>query len=130
MFGRREAGVLGATVVLAGGVAYLIWNYVSSSGEKKPETRPEKDGKSAREEGEGKEGERKEEQVVAAAAAAAPVVGATAQKAPEVKTVTSPDTPSRIPLLFLCLKKTVEEEETSMFQRYTQNRPNYSAVRR
>lgn len=104
MFGRREAGVLGATVVLAGGVAYLIWNYVSSSGEKKPETRPEKDGKSAREEGEGKEEERKEEQVVVVAAAA-PVVGATAQKAPEVKTVTSPDTPSRIPLLFLCLKK-------------------------
>lgn len=91
MFGRREAGVLGATVVLAGGVAYLIWNYASSSGEKKPETRPEKDGKSAREEGEGegKEEERKEEPVVVVAAAA-PVVGATAQKAPEVKNLNFP----------------------------------------
>lgn len=89
MFGRREAGVLGATVVLAGGVAYLIWNYASSSAEKKPETRPEKDGKSAREEGEGKEEETKEEPVVVIAAAA-PVVGATAQKAPEVKNLNFP----------------------------------------
>lgn len=36
MFGMREAGVLGLSVVVAGGVAYLIWNYASSSGRKKP----------------------------------------------------------------------------------------------
>lgn len=62
MFGLREAGVLGASVVVAGGVAYLIWNYASSSGEKKPETRPGLDGQITREEGERKEQrERKKE---------------------------------------------------------------------
>lgn len=79
MFGLREAGIFGASVVLAGGVAYVIWNYASSSGEKKPETRPKKDGKSSREKGEEKEEERTEE------AATAPVVAAEALKASEVK---------------------------------------------
>ncbi|KAM6952325.1 ADP-ribosylation factor-like protein 9 isoform 1-T1 [Lycodopsis pacificus] len=56
MFGLREAGVLGASVALAGGVAYFIWNYSSSSsGEKKPQTRPRRGGKRA---GEAKEEER------------------------------------------------------------------------
>lgn len=56
MFGLREAGVLGASVALAGGVAYFIWNYSSSSsGEKKPQTRPRIGGKRA---GEAKEEER------------------------------------------------------------------------
>uniref|UniRef100_A0A4W6BXZ2 ADP-ribosylation factor-like 9 n=1 Tax=Lates calcarifer TaxID=8187 RepID=A0A4W6BXZ2_LATCA len=41
MFGLREAGILGASVAVAGGVAYLIWNYVSSfPGQKTPEPRP------------------------------------------------------------------------------------------
>ncbi|XP_029297091.1 LOW QUALITY PROTEIN: ADP-ribosylation factor-like protein 9 [Cottoperca gobio] len=65
MFGLREAGVLGASVALAGGVAYLVWNYASSSGEKKPETRPEKDGKSGEEE---RREEEAEQTVVAAEA--------------------------------------------------------------
>ncbi|XP_070769144.1 ADP-ribosylation factor-like protein 9 isoform X2 [Enoplosus armatus] len=75
MFGLREAGVLGASVVLAGGVAYLIWNSASSSGEKKPEKRPKQDNKSGREKGEVKEeeeeerGEEAEPTVVVAAAA-------------------------------------------------------------
>lgn len=47
MFGLREAGVLGASAVVAGGVAYLIWNYASSSGHQKPETRPGEDGRSS-----------------------------------------------------------------------------------
>ncbi|XP_072251260.1 ADP-ribosylation factor-like protein 9 [Leuresthes tenuis] len=51
MFGLREAGILSASVVLAGGVAYLIWNYVPSPGQKKRDTRPGEDGKSTREEG-------------------------------------------------------------------------------
>ncbi|XP_061582103.1 ADP-ribosylation factor-like protein 9 [Cololabis saira] len=39
MFGLREAGVVGASAALAGAVAYLIWNYVSSPGQNKPDTR-------------------------------------------------------------------------------------------
>lgn len=61
MFGLRGAGALGASVAVAGGVAYLIWSYASSSGEKKPETRQGRDGKSAREEGEAEDGKRREE---------------------------------------------------------------------
>ncbi|XP_022615528.1 ADP-ribosylation factor-like protein 9 isoform X2 [Seriola dumerili] len=83
MFGLREAGALGASVVVAGGVAYLIWNYASSSGEKKPEPRPGQDGRSPKEGGEGKKEERKEEattEQTVVAAAAAPVVAATAPK--------------------------------------------------
>ncbi|KAM9356919.1 ADP-ribosylation factor-like protein 9 [Symphorus nematophorus] len=89
MFGLREAGVLGFSVALAGGVAYLIWNYASSSGRKKqPETRPRQDGGSAREAGEGEE--RREEDAVVAAAA--PVVAAEATKASQSKPVESAGT--------------------------------------
>lgn len=85
MFGLREAGVWGATVFLAGGVAYFIWRYASSSAEKKHKSRPEIYGRKDREERErrGKEEERTEETVVAVAAA--PVVAATPEKASEVK---------------------------------------------
>lgn len=79
MFGFREAGVLGASVALAGGLAYLIWNYASSYRENKPE----QDGKSA---GEGKEetgGEEAEQTIVVTAAAT--VGAAQPQEAPEVK---------------------------------------------
>uniref|UniRef100_A0A3B5A7W1 ADP ribosylation factor like GTPase 9 n=1 Tax=Stegastes partitus TaxID=144197 RepID=A0A3B5A7W1_9TELE len=69
MFGLREAGVLGASAALAGGVAYLIWNYASSSGHKKPETRPGEDVKSG---GEGKTEERREEAEQTISAAEAP----------------------------------------------------------
>lgn len=83
MFGMREAGVFGASVVLAGGVAFVIWKYASSSGKKKSERRPEQVGKSAREKGEGKEEGRREE------AAAAPVVAAEAQKTSESRPAVS-----------------------------------------
>lgn len=79
MFGLKEIRLLCATVV-AGGVAYFIWTYASSSGTKKPKTRPKKDGKNAKEGGEGRNEEEKEEPAVAAA----PVIGATVQKASEV----------------------------------------------
>ncbi|TDH07344.1 hypothetical protein EPR50_G00105010 [Perca flavescens] len=97
MIGLKEAGVLGTSVVLAGGVAYLLWSYASSSsGEKKPETRPEKAGTSAREEGEGKARKRRAEaaaeQTVVAAAAAAPVAAAPAQKASKSQSVESAGT--------------------------------------
>ncbi|XP_031173053.1 ADP-ribosylation factor-like protein 9 [Sander lucioperca] len=96
MIGLKEAGVLGTSVVVAGGVAYLLWTYASSSsGEEKPETRPEKDGKSAREEEEGKAQKRREEaaaeQTVVAAAAAA-VAAAQTQKASMSKSVESAGT--------------------------------------
>ncbi|KAG7518178.1 ADP-ribosylation factor 9 [Solea senegalensis] len=39
MVGLRETGFLGASVALAAGVAYLIWNYASSSGQKKTGSR-------------------------------------------------------------------------------------------
>lgn len=80
MFGLREAGVLGASVAVAGGVAYFIWNYASSSGEKKPETRPGEGG-----EGKGEEKRGEAEQPAVVAAAAAPVVAAKPPRAPEVK---------------------------------------------
>lgn len=80
MLRLKEVGVLGATAVLAGGVAYLIWNYTSSCRERNPEPLPE--------EGEGNGEEKKKEQVVPVAAA--PVAAAAAPNAE----VTSPDTPS------------------------------------
>lgn len=40
MFGLREAGVLGASVALAGGLAYVIWSYAAASGHQEPESRP------------------------------------------------------------------------------------------
>lgn len=86
MFGFREAGVLGASVALAGGLAYLIWNYASSYGENKPE----QDGKSA---GEGKEetgGEEAEQTIVVTAAAT--VGAAQPQEAPESRPAESSGT--------------------------------------
>ncbi|MEQ2173414.1 hypothetical protein GOODEAATRI_031945 [Goodea atripinnis] len=50
MFGMMETGVLGASVVLAGGVAYLIWNYASSAKQKKLDTQPGEDCRNNREE--------------------------------------------------------------------------------
>lgn len=50
MFGLRNAGVVGASLAVAGGVAYCFWSYASSSGETKPRTRVEKYVKSAEEE--------------------------------------------------------------------------------
>lgn len=78
MMRLKEVGVLGATAVLAGGAAYLIWNYTSSCRERNPEPLPEG--------GEGEE--RRKEQVVPVAAA--PVAAAAAPNAE----VTSPDSPS------------------------------------
>ncbi|TKS72797.1 ADP-ribosylation factor-like protein 9 [Collichthys lucidus] len=83
MFGLREAGVLGFSVAVAGGVAYFIWSHSTSSGEKKKEKEKkeeekkeeEKDGKSVREE----EGEKKQEQAVQ------PVAAAEAQKASQLQ---------------------------------------------
>jgi len=76
MLGLREAGILSASVVLAGGVAYLIWNYVPSPGQKKRDTRPGEDSKSTREE----DKERREE-----AAAEEAVAAVEAQKTSTVK---------------------------------------------
>ncbi|XP_034738914.1 ADP-ribosylation factor-like protein 9 [Etheostoma cragini] len=95
MLGLKEAGVLGTSVVIAGGVAYLIWNYASSSGKKKPESRPEKDCKSAREEEEKKaqarrEGTTAEHTIVAAVSA--PITAAQAPKASKSKSVESAGT--------------------------------------
>ncbi|XP_010786125.1 ADP-ribosylation factor-like protein 9 [Notothenia coriiceps] len=90
MFGLKTAGVIGASVAMAGGVAYVVWNYASSPGEKETETRPEEDGKKAEDEGEIKE-EIMVEQIVVAAAVA-PVVAAEAPKTPESKPVESAGT--------------------------------------
>ncbi|XP_068570210.1 ADP-ribosylation factor-like protein 9 [Cebidichthys violaceus] len=95
MFGLREAGVLGASVALAGGVAYFIWNF--SSGEKKPQTRPRKEGKRAGEAEEEDRGGEAPDDVFAAAeptiaAAATPVVAAEPKKTSESKPVESTGT--------------------------------------
>ncbi|KAI3351426.1 hypothetical protein L3Q82_020281 [Scortum barcoo] len=74
MFGLREAGVLAVSVAAAGGIAYLIWNYASSTGERKSEEPRDGAGEAER---------RREEagrKVEVIPAQAAPVVGA---KAPE-----------------------------------------------
>uniref|UniRef100_A0A1A8KAN4 ADP-ribosylation factor-like 9 n=1 Tax=Nothobranchius kuhntae TaxID=321403 RepID=A0A1A8KAN4_NOTKU len=57
MFGLREAGVIGASVALAGGIAYVIWNRVSSPRQKKLDSRPEKGGKNSDKEKEEEETE-------------------------------------------------------------------------
>ncbi|XP_065814540.1 ADP-ribosylation factor-like protein 9 [Labrus bergylta] len=100
MVGLRGTGVLGVSVALAGGAAYLIWTYASSStGKKKTETRPRKDGPGTGEErgaaGEerkerrkerGKErGKEKGEEETVEVAAAAPLQAAAAPKAPELR---------------------------------------------
>lgn len=100
MLGLRGAGVIGATVIIAGGVAYLVWKYA----EKKPQSRPEK---SAREEEEGKkqqeeEEERKEERVAVVGAAPPGIEVTPAPKESEVKLQ-----PTHLPLHL----KSVEEEE-------------------
>lgn len=73
MSALRTAAVLGFSAALAGGAAYLIWSYASSSGQKKPETRPEEDGGSTKEEEriktETREGKVEEEEAVVAASA-------------------------------------------------------------
>lgn len=80
MFGLKEAGLLGATVVLAGGVGYVVWVYASSSRERRSEKQPVEGIERLRKEGERKEGE---EQVVAVAAA--PVAAASSPKSSEVR---------------------------------------------
>ncbi|XP_006798972.1 ADP-ribosylation factor-like protein 9 [Neolamprologus brichardi] len=62
MSSLSRAAVLGASVAVAGGVAYLIWNYASSSGEEKPETRLGEVGESDREQREGEKDEIREEE--------------------------------------------------------------------
>lgn len=83
MFGLKEAGLLGATAVLAGGVAYLVWLYASSSREKRSKIQPGEGGERARKEGARTEGKRGREQVEAVAAA--PVAAAAAPKTSEVR---------------------------------------------
>lgn len=86
MSALRTASVVGVSVALAGGVAFLIWKYASSSGKKEPETRPGKHGGRAKED-EGVKNKRKEDEVkekdTDVVAAVAPVVAAAAPKSPE-----------------------------------------------
>lgn len=85
MFGLRDAGVLGASVVIAGGVAYLIWSYASSSsssssaGEKPGARSGGGEGRGRKEEKEEvveNRGEEVEEEEEEETVAAAPVVAA------------------------------------------------------
>lgn len=69
MLGLKGAGLAGATVVLAGGVAYLVWVYATSSRGRRAGKEPGGGGEGPRREGERKGGE---EQLVAAPVAAAP----------------------------------------------------------
>ncbi|XP_034545359.1 ADP-ribosylation factor-like protein 9 [Notolabrus celidotus] len=92
MFGLRGAGVLGVSVALAGGVAYLIWNYASSSGKKEPETRPGGEGRRSKEEEAEKHGRREEEgeeveaeETVVVSSSAPAAVAAAAPNASESK---------------------------------------------
>ncbi|XP_076027704.1 ADP-ribosylation factor-like protein 9 [Genypterus blacodes] len=85
MPGLKEAGFIGASAALAGGLAYLIWIHTRSSGEKEHEEPVRREGKPGREEDEKREederggggGEQIEEEVeveeVVVVTAAAPV---------------------------------------------------------
>lgn len=44
MLSLKDAGVLGVSAVLAGGVAYAIWNHVAAPRQEKPDARPRKAG--------------------------------------------------------------------------------------
>lgn len=83
MLGLKEAGLVGATAVLAGGVAYLVWLYASSFRGKSARNQPGEGGERARKEGARKEGKRDKERVDAVAAA--PVAAAAAPKTSEVR---------------------------------------------
>lgn len=72
MVGFRGAGVLGATVIIAGGVAYLVWRH---TGKKKPKSRPETETQSgARRDGEEAEERREERPAGRLSASPAPPV--------------------------------------------------------
>lgn len=87
MSGWRNAGILGATVVAAGGVGYLVWNYLST--EHTPEPTPAKEAEKPSnivpEDGNG-DGEAKSDETVAVSA---PVVAteASAQSSSVPETV-------------------------------------------
>lgn len=75
MFSWRNAGVLGATVVVAGGVGYFVWNYLSKEEEEEtPQPAPETEAEEATkkptqsEEGGDGEGDAIREETVAIAA--------------------------------------------------------------
>ncbi|XP_019959345.1 ADP-ribosylation factor-like protein 9 [Paralichthys olivaceus] len=99
MVGWKEAGVLGASAAVAGGVAYLIWNYASFSGQKTPEARAGGGGGGGGQEGEerkeedGERRRRKEEeekiteQTAVVSAAAPPVAAAKPPDSPECRPV-------------------------------------------
>lgn len=93
MVGFRGAGVLGATVIIAGGVAYLVWRH---TGKKKPKSRPETETETqsgARRDGEEAE-ERREERPAGrlSASPAPPVIEVT--PAPQASQVQNFHTPS------------------------------------
>ncbi|XP_029918313.1 ADP-ribosylation factor-like protein 9 [Myripristis murdjan] len=85
MSGLRGVGLLGASVALAGGLAYAIWSYASSTPggrkeekEPEPETKPEGDNGAEQEEGGGGGGGGETEGAESVvAAAAAPVAAET-----------------------------------------------------
>ncbi|XP_026186142.1 ADP-ribosylation factor-like protein 9 [Mastacembelus armatus] len=83
MFGLRGAGVLGASVAVAGGVAYLIWKHASFPREEKPETRPKRDGEGVEEEVEEEKRGQVKAELGVEVAAAAQLVAAVAAKAPK-----------------------------------------------
>lgn len=84
MSALRTASVLGVSVALAGGVAFLIWKYASFSGKKEPGTRPGEDGGRVKEKEEEKHERRRgevEEEDPVVVAAVAP--GVAAARSPE-----------------------------------------------
>lgn len=80
MLGLKEAALVGATAVLAGGAAYLVWVYASSPQDKRTEKQPV-------ERGERREArkERKKDKKLVEAVAAAPVAAAAAAQTSEVR---------------------------------------------
>lgn len=89
MFSWRNAGVLGATVVVAGGVGYLVWNYISKE-EETPQPAPETEAEEATEKpnqseegGEADDDATCEETVATAAPIVATEASAPSPKVPE-----------------------------------------------
>ncbi|KAM9741452.1 ADP-ribosylation factor-like protein 9 isoform 2-T2 [Menidia menidia] len=99
MLGLREAGILSASVVLAGGVAYLIWSYGPSPSREDRDKGPGTAGKGTGGEEEKEKGARRAE-----ATSQGAVIPAEAQKTSDKEKTSTPEEPRGTQVLVLGLE--------------------------
>lgn len=83
MVGLKEAALVGATAVLAGGAAYLVWVSASSAWDKRTEEQPMEGGEKREARKEGKKEKKLFEAVAAPVAAAAAPQTAEVRRGPK-----------------------------------------------